>query len=45
MDGQHSWAISERPPVYLVSTVLARLVSIYNIVGRTWMASIPVLSL
>ena len=35
----------QEPPAYLVSTVLARLVSIYNIVGRTWMASIPVLSL
>ena len=35
----------QEPPAYPVSVVLARLVNIYNIVGRTWTASIPGLSL
>ena len=47
MDGQHTW-LSQRDqesPTYPVSIISARLVNIYNIVGRTWMASIPGLSL
>ena len=35
----------QEPTAYPVSIVSARLVSIYNLVGRTWMASIPGLSL
>ena len=46
MDGQHSWAVSERSRTSSISSLNSiDKVSIYNIVGRTWMTSIPGLSL
>ena len=46
MDGKHSWATSERSRTSSISGLNSiDEVSIYNIVGRTWMTSIPGLSL